>query len=339
MRLGILTIFILVAGGIFSGCGSAGTEQASVTNGAVPDASPSAEATIDEENYWAKENFDLERVGNVLKRSNTTQEFESFLNDSDGINNLDLNGDGYVDYISVDEFGEGDRERGLSLYTRYGPDEVQDIGTVYFYRDNYDAPGSRVVLRGNDVIYGDDRYYESNWVDQTIGIVSALFGHRDNYYRSPYYYNNYPDTYDPYEVVPQPIYRTRIQRVYADPVFVYSPEPEWFPTITIRSPHYDSWYPNIYARLEKPRPVHIAFREKNPKRPPFVKYAKGNRGVGPINGKNNGIGPGPGKEERKAEKRDDKLDRKDDRGNPGKGSDKGRDNGKGQGKGKGKGKP
>src|SRR5258706_13969490 len=49
--------------------------------------------------YWAKDNLDLPRVGTLLERSKTPQEFETYLNRRNGVDNLDLNGDGYVDYI------------------------------------------------------------------------------------------------------------------------------------------------------------------------------------------------------------------------------------------------
>src|SRR5262245_62128056 len=68
------------------------------------------------DDYWAKDNFDLQRAGDLLERSDSPEQFERYINEPDGINNLDLNGDGYVDYISVDEFEDrDDNSRGLSL--------------------------------------------------------------------------------------------------------------------------------------------------------------------------------------------------------------------------------
>ena len=58
----------------------------------------------DLDDYWAKDNLDLQRVGNLFERPNSPEEFESCLNAKDGINKLDLNGDGYVDYSCVQEY-------------------------------------------------------------------------------------------------------------------------------------------------------------------------------------------------------------------------------------------
>src|SRR5688572_21432641 len=91
---------------------------------------PNDAAIIDpaRDDYWAKDNFDLQRVGNYLEQSDDPEEFERYLNDDDGINNLDLNGDGYADYVSVEEFEDRDsNSRGLSLFSRFGPDLIQEI--------------------------------------------------------------------------------------------------------------------------------------------------------------------------------------------------------------------
>ena len=48
--------------------------------------------------------LDLEAVGELFREAENLEAFEKVLNDPEvGINNLDLNGDGYVDYIRVVE--------------------------------------------------------------------------------------------------------------------------------------------------------------------------------------------------------------------------------------------
>ncbi len=327
------------------GCNSA-VEQSPTQP--YPAAGPVAEtAPYDENEYWAKDNFDLERVGNILERSKSPQEFETYLNDDEGINNLDLNGDGYVDYISVSEYDDrGDGERGLSLFSRFGPDLIQEIATIVFYRDDYNSPGARVLMTGNDQIYGDNYHYETNWVDRTVGIVSTLFGQRDNYYRSPYYYNNYPAGYEVYEVVEPRYYRTRIEQYYPQPVFVYAPAPGYLSKIKIKSPNNGLHLGQIKARLVKPTKVQEDFWKGNKGRPNYAK-------MGP-NGKPEkiakAVNPGRSDESGKPGKSDDRGENKG--GNPnagkpekskgpgqGKGSDKGSDKGGDKGQGKGKGKP
>lgn len=315
----------------------------------APLTDPAAIENADE--YWAKDNFDLQRVGTLLERSDNPQQFETYLNDDDyGVNNLDLNGDGYVDYISVREFGDdGRNERGLSLYSRFGPDQIQDIATIFFYRDNYDAPGSRVLIYGNDQIYGDNYYYETNWVDRTLGVVNALFGDND-YYVSPYYYENYPVGYDPYYVVEPQYYRTRVVELYPDPAFVFlAAPPAYYSNLTIRSPNNGLHLGQIKARLVKPTKVQEDWLKANPGRPKFAKLDNSGKPEKPARSKDDS----PGRSDdasRGGGKPDDREKNKGENpnaGNPNAGKQaredkpkKGDDNpGQSSGKGKGKGKP
>lgn len=378
MTKSLKKIAILLTTGIFLwGCNNADQQpsQVATTQQQEENLAPPEQLPEGEYDYWAKDNFDLQRVGPILQRSRNVEEFERYLNDDDGINNLDLNGDGYVDYISVDEFDYGDDrdERGLSLFTRFGPDLVQEIGRVLFYRDRPDYPGSRVLLYGNEQIYGDNYYYETNWLDRTVNIVSYLFGDRGDRYRSPYYYDNYPGWYDPYYVVETPVYRSRIERLYPEPVFVYTTAPAYIDQITIRSPHDGQWMDRIYAKLVKPRKEQDDFRRANPIPPAWgrrdradgpgfsedapgqLKKDAGEQRANPDRG--NPDKPGkPGKPDKpdadrgnpdkpaqgnpnkpdKAQGNPNKPDKPQKADNPNKG---GGDKGKGGGQGKGKGKP
>jgi hypothetical protein len=343
-----LSISIFAISVLAMACNTA-QEQAVIeqtpANVAVADMTP-----LDENEYWAKDNFDLQRVGNLFERSDSPQQFESYINDPDyGVNNLDLNGDGYVDYISVREFDDrGDGERGLSLFSRFGPDLIQEIATILLYRDEPNYPGARVLVRGNDQIYGDSNYYEGNWVDRTIGIVSTLFSDRDDYYQSPYYYDNYPQGYNVYEVVDPQYYRTRVVELYPEPMFVsLAAPPAYYSKIKIKSPNNGLHLGQIKARLVKPTKDQEDFLKSNPARPKFAKMERG---------KPEKIGRSvkPGRADAPGRQNDPSSDKKggnpnagkpDDKGaGAGKNDDKGRgnpnnDKGQGQGKGQGKGKP
>lgn len=299
---------------------------------------PLTEITPGDDEYWAKDNFDLQRVGNLLERSNSPQEFESYLNDDDGLNNLDLNGDGYADYISVDEFEDrGDGERGLSLFSRFGPDLIQEIATIIFYRDDYNSPGARVLMTGNEQIYGDNNYYETNWVDRSVGLVTSLFGNRDSYYRSPYYYDNYPDDYAPYEVVEPQFYRTRLERIYPQPVFVYTAAPIYITKIKIKSPHNGKWMDKVHAKLAKPNKEQLEFKKNNPGKPAFVKVEKGNKGEKPDKGGRTDDASRPDKQpkdDRKTQGESVKPGKPAKADNPNANPGKPQNDGKGQGQGK-----
>ena len=306
------------------------------------------DAMVDE--YWAKDNFDLQRFGPLLERADNPQEFEALLNSDDGLNNLDLNGDGYVDYISVDEFDDrGPNERGLSLFTRFGPDLVQEIAQVFFYRDEPNYPGSRILLRGNEQLYGDNQYYETNWLDRSIGLVTTLFSDRDDYYHSPYYYDNYPSDYVTYEVVETPVYRTRIEQLYPQPVFVYTPAPAYVSKIKIKSPNNGKWMNNIHAKLAKPTKEQADYIKSIPPRSARARADKPGKPENKGNKPDDKGGDRPGRSEDAPGRVNQPND--DRKGNPGQGNpgkpdkaEKQNDNpqkqgneGKGQGKGEGKG--
>jgi hypothetical protein len=246
-----------------SACNSDQPQQTTVTDPYPADGAYPAE--MEGEEYWAKDNFDLQRAGDLLQRSESPEEFERYLNEPDGINNLDLNGDGYADYISVEEYEDRDsNSRGLSLFSRFGPDMIQEIATILLYRDQPNYPGSRFLIRGNDQLYGDNYYYETNWLDRAVPIASYLFGNRDQYYSSPYYYDNYPSWYQPYDIVATPVYRTRVVELYPQPVFAYTTAPTFIQKVKIKSPNNGLHLGQIHAKLVKPTKDQDDFIKGNP---------------------------------------------------------------------------
>jgi hypothetical protein len=273
LRLAILTI----AAALLSAACDPQPQQVATTE---PYANNTSVANIapEEWDYWAKDNFDLQRVGPLIERSRNTKEFESYLNQRDGINNLDLNGDGYVDYLSVDEYPEcNEYECGWSIYDAYGPDLRQEVATVVFYRDEPRYSGARILITGNDILYGDNFYYETNWLDRTLNVVSALFSPRREIYRSPYYYDYYPPDYVVYEVVETPFYVRRIEQLYPDPAFVYTTAPTFLEKIKIKSPNNGLHLGQIKAKLVKPTKEQAEFRKNNPGRPDRAKMDKGDK--------------------------------------------------------------
>lgn len=260
--------------------------------------SPVEEAVYgDDEGVWARENFDLQAVGNILEESDDIQDFERRLNSNDGVNNLDLNGDNYADYISVREFDDRtDGNRGFSLFSQFDGNDIQEIASVIFDRDRPNRSGARVYLRGNEQIYGDsDNFYEGNWLDKSLNIAKYVFGDRNEPYRSQYNYDNYPDYYDPYNVVETPVYRSRITRYTVDPTFIQLREPRQF---EIKSPYYDRSYDKVYVKLAKPSKQQVVFYKNRPNRRDFDDERKDRR---------------DDRKERREDRREDRKDIRDDR--------------------------
>lgn len=206
---------------------------------------------------WARDNFDLQAIGNVLEESENIEDFERRINTDNRFNNLDLNGDNYADYITVQEFeDQDDNQRGFSLFSKFDTNDVQEIASIIFDRDRIDQRGARVYIDGNEQIYGDNYDFEGNWLDKSLSIARYVFSDRDERYSSPYYYDNYPDQYTEYRVVETPVYRQRVQTYLVNPVIVKIDKPRKF---KISSPYKGKSYDKIYAKLAKPNKQQIAF--------------------------------------------------------------------------------
>lgn len=272
MRVIKLSLVIFTVALFSTACNLLGTNETAQKNpyeNELPPVEGVAEANV----QYARENLDLRSVGALLEKADNPEEFERLLN-TEGVNNLDLNGDGEVDYISVDEYGDGD-ERGLSLFSRFGPDLIQQIATIIFDRDGSRA--SRILLTGDRQLYGNDYYYEPNRLDRNLSIVDSLFNdNRDDYYRSPYYYNNYPDNYEVYETVETPVYRTRIERFYtadAAPVFIRTSNPT-VTNIKIKSPYDGKSVGKNFPKFNKRTKEEKDFEKNNAIAPEFERVKK-----------------------------------------------------------------
>ncbi len=314
MRYFKLPTAIIITALFLMACNSAQTDETASASPA-PNEIVENEVVNDDDDFYARDNFDLNAVGALLEKSNDAENFEFLINTDNRANNLDLNGDGYVDYISVVEYEDRDtNQRGFTLFDRFGANDIQEIARLIFDRDRNDNRGARILLSGNEQIYGDNYNYETNWLDKSLQIADWAFSDRDRYYQSPYYYNNYPSNYTVYRTVETPVYVSRINEYYPTPIFIKTVNPA-ITTIKIKSSYKNKSMNKIFAKLAKPSNEQKEFRKNNPNRPVFVPVEKGER--------NNGSS----KPERKAEKdskenknpsgeKKEKNGRSEDRGKP-----------------------
>ncbi len=265
MKFFKLSVLFFISALFLTACNSSQPDETSSYNPQY-----SGEVSQEETASLASKNLDLQAVGNLLEKADNAEEFEYLLNNEEGVNNLDLNGDDYADYISVAEFDDRDsNQRGFTLFDRFGADEIQEIARIIFDRDRFDEYGTRVLLNGNEQLYGDNYYYETNWQDRNPAIADWVFANRVDYYQSPYYYENYPDYYENYRVVETPVYRTRIEEYYSAPVFVKTVSPT-ITNIRVNSPYKGKTSEKIFANLAKPTKEQKEFRKNNPNKPEFV---------------------------------------------------------------------
>jgi hypothetical protein len=113
------------------------------------------------------DNFSLEGALEVFKKSGTPQEFEQMINDPDSrVNNLDLNGDGYIDYIRV--MDRNDRNVHVFVMQAVISNiEFQDIAVITLEK----LANGKAVLQiiGDEDIYGVETIIEPTREVRTYG--------------------------------------------------------------------------------------------------------------------------------------------------------------------------
>jgi len=104
------------------------------------------------------DNFSLEGALEIFKKSASPEEFERMLNDPEArVNNLDLNGDGYIDYIRVIDMYEGN-VHAFVLQAAISENQSQDIAVITLEK----LADGRAILQitGDADIYGVETIIE-----------------------------------------------------------------------------------------------------------------------------------------------------------------------------------
>lgn len=138
------------------------------------------------------DNFSLEGALELFKQSDSPEEFERLLNARDSkVNNLDLNSDGYIDYIRVLDRYEGN-VHAFIIQAVISERENQDIAVIELEKL---ADGKAVLqIIGNEEIYGIETIIEPTREVRTHGgamssrtVVNVWTWPSVQYVYSPYY--------------------------------------------------------------------------------------------------------------------------------------------------------
>jgi hypothetical protein len=144
----------------------------------------------------------LDAVASIFGDSENLEEFERTLNDPDNrISNLDLNEDGYIDYLRVLE-NSSDRNSLIVIQAVLDKDVFQDVATIEIERVQNGNP--RIQIVGDAYIYGSNYIIEPVYVRSPL-IFSFFWSPRYVTYHSPYYWGYYPRWYSYYR--PYPTFR------------------------------------------------------------------------------------------------------------------------------------
>ena len=120
MKKLILVLGIILIG--YTSCNEQAESQVIVNQ-------PRTTAVVTPDNGNIGNNLNLQALGELVKKSNNAQEIEEKLNQANSINNLDLDGDGKVDYIKVTEYGQNGI-KGFSFTVDLANGQKQEVATV-----------------------------------------------------------------------------------------------------------------------------------------------------------------------------------------------------------------
>ena len=117
------------------------------------------------------EGLDLKVVAKLFAEAKNLEEFETMLNNPDSaFCNLDLNGDGQVDYLRVVETGEGNK-RLIVLQAILAKDIFQDVASIYVEKDEKDEVTVQVI--GDEGMYTTAGHMIGTGVAVMHGIIAT----------------------------------------------------------------------------------------------------------------------------------------------------------------------
>ena len=144
------------------------------------------------------ENLDLKTVATLFGQAKDLEQFEQLLNNPDSaFSNLDLNGDGEVDYLRVIETADNNRHL-VVVQAVLAKDIYQDVASIFVEKDEKDQITVQVV--GDEYIYGENYIIEPVYIYRPV-IYDWFWGPSWVCWHSPYYWGYYPHWWHPYHCI------------------------------------------------------------------------------------------------------------------------------------------
>lgn len=151
--------------------------------------------TVEATSEDISESLDLKAVATLFGQVKDLKEFEEKLNAEDThLSNLDLNGDGTVDYLRVVESKDGDSHLVL-IQAILAKDVYQDVASIYVEHLGDDNVSVQVI--GDEYIYGTNYVIEPVYIYRPV-IYDWFWGPAWVCYTSPWYWGYWPGWYAPY---------------------------------------------------------------------------------------------------------------------------------------------
>ena len=148
--------------------------------------------TVQAQSYQVSDNLDLEAVAITFGESKNVEDFERRLNDPENrISNLDLNNDGYVDFLRVVEVEEKGTHL-IVIQAVIGQDLYQDVASIIVEGES--KTSATVTIVGNRDIYGDNYVIVPRYVVRPV-IFDWFWLPTYAVYHSLWYWDYYPHYY------------------------------------------------------------------------------------------------------------------------------------------------
>jgi hypothetical protein len=142
--------------------------------------------------------FDVNKLAGLVKTSTDPQVLEKAINDPNNhINNLDLDKDGNIDYLKVNEPGKDE----LDVIDDINPDQSVTVASIKVSPTNNNT--ADLNIQGNPQYVGDNYMYHSSFTFTDFLLMSYLL-RPHAYYVPMYHYGYYPSYYS----------RTRVSSSY-----------------------------------------------------------------------------------------------------------------------------
>lgn len=144
------------------------------------------------------ENLDLKTVATLFGQAKDLEQFEQLLNDPDSaFSNLDLNGDGEVDYLRVIETADNNRHL-VVVQAVLAKDIYQDVASIFVEKDEQNQITVQVV--GDEYLYGENYIIEPVYIYRPV-IYDWFWGPSWVCWHSPYYWGYYPHWWHPFHCI------------------------------------------------------------------------------------------------------------------------------------------
>ena len=160
--------------------------------------------TVTATNADISEDLDLKTVATLFGQAKDLEQFEQMLNNPDSaFSNLDLNGDGNVDYLRVIETADQNTHL-VVIQAVLAKDIYQDVASIIVEKDEA-SESVTVQVIGDEYVYGADYIIEPVYIYRPI-IYDWFWSPSWVCWHSPFYWDYWPGWWHPYHCIAHHLY-------------------------------------------------------------------------------------------------------------------------------------